>query len=308
MESITISGAPNFIFNTVDEFRNFFERTPSGTPKLYDNWREAPEDGWTISDDGRILQILKRAPIKGGYGIKNTQHKNGYVRTAIGTFFCDEDAFMDTDVEKHPSRYTFSGKKVDGLHYRPKCPLTRKERLWLVQIIRGADPYEAYETVFGPVRPEYLIARVTKLLSEARIMKALREEITAALESNSVTADWIVSTYKNIAEDPLVTGTARIAAVQQLREELESSRADVNPSTSAGALPYQADAVSLEVENDRKRLEGLTESGVFRATDEEVVSVADQRSVPEEESGEADEVPISEGTDNPLNQTHTIPN
>jgi|GEM_PF-2717231 len=286
MEHIDISGVPHFIFDTVGEFRQFFERTPHGVPTLWENWREAPEGAWILSDDGRILQILKRSAIKGAFGVAKTQHPNGYCRTAIGTFFCDDGILMDTNPDKHPSRYTFSGRKGGGLGYRPKCGITRKERLWMVQLIRGADPYDAYETVFGSVEPAYLIARVTKLLSEARIMKALREEVKEALNEEGIDIKKLIRLTVQIAESEDATESARLSAIKMLRDDLEAVSENAAMPDAPGRLPHEAEIVGGEVDSGRDEARRLAAEGAFVDPDEKVQSVVDQTAVPE--SGESD--------------------
>ncbi len=71
----SINDIPHYIFEDKNEF---YEKFPN--ERLYENWKEAPEGAWTETDDGQVLEILKRGKMRNGASRSHTE----YVRTLLG--------------------------------------------------------------------------------------------------------------------------------------------------------------------------------------------------------------------------------
>ena len=78
---------------------------------VHPDWRKAEEGDWVISDDDRIVQLLKvKTNVNHHSDTKNYNYANGWVRTVVGSFINKPSTKMDTDFSNHPNRYTFSTK------------------------------------------------------------------------------------------------------------------------------------------------------------------------------------------------------
>ena len=87
----------------------FLEHNPN-TNIVFD-WRKANEGDWVLSDDSRVVQLLKVSKSVNHPGDrKNYKYANGWVRTVVGSFLNRPNIKMDTDFDQHPNRYTFSKK------------------------------------------------------------------------------------------------------------------------------------------------------------------------------------------------------
>jgi len=113
-------GAPKYnhipIFKDKKEYEEWFLKTAGVVPELK-YWKECEVGEWALADDGGVTQIVGR--------FRGTKSRIK-VSTAVGIFLIKvrmnegEEEYvdvnkppyvMDTDLDKHPVRYTFSGKK-----------------------------------------------------------------------------------------------------------------------------------------------------------------------------------------------------
>ena len=56
-----VKGVKQPVFEDIDEFKESYSNE-----FIYDNWRNAPTDSWTMTDDSQVCRILKRLPMKSG--------------------------------------------------------------------------------------------------------------------------------------------------------------------------------------------------------------------------------------------------
>jgi predicted regulator of amino acid metabolism with ACT domain len=109
-----IKGNRHYIYDDISEFSS---EHSDNTPIV--NWRDGKENDWVMSDDDRIIQLLKVADLNHPNDRKNYKWAKNYVRTVVGTFVNNKNTFMDTDFDQHPNRYTFS-KKIKYTNTRVK--------------------------------------------------------------------------------------------------------------------------------------------------------------------------------------------
>ena len=69
------------------------------------DWRDAEIGDWILSDDGCIIQVLRKGEMKTAKGRNKVR---GYVGTCTGTFTTDAKTRMDTS--KRINVYSFGGK------------------------------------------------------------------------------------------------------------------------------------------------------------------------------------------------------
>lgn len=194
MEYRIIKNKKHYVYDSVEEMKYHYSKFGSDLPKIKPNWKDANEGDWVISDDDRIVQILKR----GKLGNCNYD----YVRTIVGTFNTSEKTFMDTDFSQHKNRYTFT--KKDYNLYREKMNrknLSHNERVWVTYMILGKDPIESYKKIFGSKSLATAKKGAAVLLEQRRVKRALAEGIKEIADNLGLTHDWVLSNLKDIAEN-----------------------------------------------------------------------------------------------------------
>ena len=128
---------------------------------LNENWRKAKEGEWVVTDDQNVCQILKCYDLKINMSKKVTKCS----RTVLGTFRVDNHNIQLLGADGIAENiYTFS---------------------------RTYKAFKQYQKD-GLKPKEFVFARYVK--------KMVKEEIKKVLEEENVSANWIVSRYKDIAD------------------------------------------------------------------------------------------------------------
>ena len=247
MEYEYIKGVPHYVFDTLDEMSEHFEGNP---PKVFDDWHDAPEGAWVKSDDGRYIQILRR---KNTSSQKNKHSAKYWVRTVVGTF--NHLQFMDTDFEKHPSRYTFGGR-FSGLGKEStlsnKTTLSPHEEAWVKLTLLYKDPYKAYLQVWpGSTSNQYLRQRVAVLLQQARIMAELHKCVATAAEALNIDPKFILENLKDVAGNKKERGASRVKACEALADLL-----DLKPKRDEGKKKWVGELQGTISEAEVSKIEG----------------------------------------------------
>ena len=140
MEYRKIKGVKHCVYEHISDFYNDH---PNETPLK--NWRESKEGDWVWSDDSRIVQILKSAPINHPNDRRNYKYCKNYVRTVVGSFLCLPKTYMDTDFQnplKIPENRFIKGRyqprKKRYLQLMSQLAWGRLKAIWmrLVKLVR----------------------------------------------------------------------------------------------------------------------------------------------------------------------------
>ena len=96
--------------------------------------------------------------------------------------------------------YTFS-RTYDSFKRYKKDGLKPKEFVFARYVAGGKDISEAYAKVFKNSKSsEYIANSANKLMKKDEVKKMVKEEIKKVLQDEGITADWILSRYKDLAE------------------------------------------------------------------------------------------------------------
>ena len=197
----TIKGISHYIFDSDDEISNFFGGNP---PTIVNDWRNGIEGDWVRSDDGCILQLLKvskELPHPGDR--KNYKWTNGWLRTVVGTFIIRNDTYMDTDFDKHPDRYTFSGKKkTPHQRIKERESATKREKIFATNIAVGMGPVKSYMDAFEREQnPQSARKKAVLLLKQERIMKEVEKSVLDVAKELGIDHKYILDKLKCLAEN-----------------------------------------------------------------------------------------------------------
>ena len=125
----TVKGVVHYAYESEEEFR-----TAHPTESIVKNWKEAEENQWCHSDDGKIVQVLKKGYMKGN----NTS--DGYIRTIIGMFNVKKKTKLHGTIKDSIYRFV----KKNSYDSRVKGGMTREKRMFSKYIAMGLDPESAY--------------------------------------------------------------------------------------------------------------------------------------------------------------------
>lgn len=224
----TVKGTKHYVFRSVSDYEKYFIDTCGSVPRLFDNWRLAPTDAWTIADDGGIVQVLlhkelatRREKDTGSEGYVFA--KNGYVRTCVGCFVANDGYSMDTDFNQHENPYTFSRHHMtrkERIEKREEC--TNDERMFALGVAanltvkNGKSPAEIYAAIFKTIYMSIAEDKANELLKQRRIMDTIKETISSICSRYNVTQESVIERINNLANTAR-REDVRLAALQSLK-------------------------------------------------------------------------------------------
>lgn len=200
MEYRSIKGKRHYVFDSVDEMG---EHLNGETPRVLDDWRKGEEGDWVLSDDGRIIQLLRvKRDFKHPNDRKNYRYAQGWVRTVVGTFLNRDRSFMDTDFGKHKNRYTFSGKhKNPNRAVKTRKKVTKKEKVFATNVAVGKGVVNAYKDAFGDIPDERARQKGVLLLKQERVMREVEKSVLDVAKSLGIDHEYILRSFKCLVEN-----------------------------------------------------------------------------------------------------------
>ena len=211
MESRKIKNVEHIVYDSVQEF---VDNNPN--ENLYFDWKKAKEGDWVLSDDDRVIQLLKVSKsINHPSDRKNYKYANGWVRTVGGTFLTHKNTFMDTDFSSHPNRYTFS-KTIKDTNKRVKQrnKVTKKEKLFATNVAVGMGAVKSYMDAYKELNYDKAKNKAAVLLKQERVMKEVEKSVLDVAKDMGVDHEYIFRSLKQLAE----TSVDENIALQSLKE------------------------------------------------------------------------------------------
>ena len=197
MEYKKIKGNRHYIYDSVEEYHS---ENP-GKLGVESDWRSAKEGDWVMSDDGRVIQLLKVSGINHPNDRKNYKWAKGYVRTVVGTFLNKSKTFMDTDFSQHQNRYTFSKTiKNPNKRIKQRENSTKNERIFSVNVASGMGPVKSYMDAFNEISSEKAKKKALVLLKQERIMSDIEKGVLDVAKSLGIDHEYILSRLKRLAD------------------------------------------------------------------------------------------------------------
>ena len=197
-----IRGKRHYVFNSVDEFTEYYHSKMMSSPEVKRNWREGKQGDWVFSDDNRIVQLLKVAPLNHPNDRKNYKWAKNYVRTVVGTFVNNEKTFMDTDFEQHPNRYTFSKTiKNTNKQVKKRKKLTNNEKIFTTNVVSGMGPVKAYMDAFKATSEDKARKKALVLLKQERVMTDIEKGVLDVAKELGIDHKYILDRLKCLADN-----------------------------------------------------------------------------------------------------------
>jgi len=243
------------IKNSISAFRRYYAVLGEEPPEINMNWREGQEGEWVLSDDFRIVKILRRNDSDRDY-----DYNKAVIRTCVGTFAVNPKTYFDTDFELHPDRYRVSSNSVDN-HVRliKRKEPTKSERLFASNVAQGLDPTEAYMKTFTTKNESYARDMSKVLMKQERIHSSISEEVESLLEEEGVSKRYIIQKYKELIDDGILDLKNCAPSVRAALKDLADMSAmmpdKTKQSASRGVLESIGDDKIQEIEEAEYSIE-----------------------------------------------------
>ena len=206
MEYRKIKGKRHYVYDSKTEFSQHhahLEGVSSIKMNLVEDWRDGKEGDWVVSDDDRVVQLLKVSDLNHPNDRKNYKWARNYVRTIVGTFVNNKNTFMDTDFDQHPNRYTFSKKiKYTSKRVTKRKKVTNNEKIFATNVVSGMGPVKAYIDAFQTVTDENKARKkALVLLKQERVMQEIEKSVLDVAKELGVDHRYILNRLKTLADD-----------------------------------------------------------------------------------------------------------
>ena len=185
--SKTIKGVTHYLYTTHIDFKRAYPEY-----EIIKTWRKGNEGDWVSTDDGGVVQILKKGLIADKNG-----NKKPYIRTICGTFLTESNSVMENVVAENI--YTFSGTN-EYKRFIKKEDVSSREVLFARYLASGENAVSAYKRAYSTKNDQYAKARSTQLLKTKRIQAMISEEVKKVLDEEGVSPNYIISKYKQISD------------------------------------------------------------------------------------------------------------
>ena len=197
-----IRGDRHYVFEDIKEFNEFYLSKMMNPPDVIKNWRDGEQGDWVLSDDDRIIRLLKVAPLNHPNDRKNYKWAKNYIRTVVGTFVNNEKTFMDTDFDQHPNRYTFSKtiKHTNG-QVKKRKKLTNNEKIFTTNVVSGMGPVKAYMDAFKAASETKARKKALILLKQERVMTDIEKGVLDVAKELGIDHKYILDRLKCLADN-----------------------------------------------------------------------------------------------------------
>ena len=199
----TIKGVKHYAYESEEEFRKAHPDTP-----LITDWKQAEEGDWCVSDDGKIVQILKK-----GCLVDKKKRDNDYIRTVIGMFnHRGSSPFVGT-VKDEIYRFT----KKTGYQVKTGGYLTDAKKSFAKYVAHGMDPVKAYQKAFPKtISLDHAERRSTLLLKNKTVRQAVDKEIENLMSEVGITKRYLLETTKDVIDKIDVRDNDKLRAIETL--------------------------------------------------------------------------------------------
>ena len=182
------------------------------TVKVIDDWRVGQVGDWVQTDDGCVIQILRKGKM---LRKKGTQY---YVGTCTGTFPVSKKVKMDAD--RRENIYSFSCYASPDEVVQNRRDMTANEKLFVHYLSGGMQPDEAYVQAFPTNNKRYARMKAVNLIKTERVKTAVKEELKPILEELEIDERFVLEGIRVEAQTAEKSDT-RLKALFKLSDILD---------------------------------------------------------------------------------------
>jgi len=209
------------------------------TPKV---WHECNVNDWAIADDGYVLQLLAKSYVKNRHGQITWLYR-----------FCNGTGAVYIDRNNAPRPYNFYGavaKSKKNTLSEGSVYVTPRLKLWFSLVKAGADPNEAYRTVY---KREPNVRRINLILENKKIKSMIQKEMVPVIgtinekllnKTGKSLDQWFAEEVVDLITAQKLTPKERLANIKFLKEVFANALGFKNKSIPEDT-PYEEIRPSL---------------------------------------------------------------
>ena len=207
--------------------------------QVIEDWREGKLGQWVKTDDGCVIQILRK-------GVLNSQYSKGkktkYFGTCTGTY---TETMKMTSI-RNEDIYTLGGKPSRVHVDKGISELTGKEAMFVSMVAEGVSPTKAYLNIFPTNNQRYASVRSVKLMKTKRVRTAMKKELKPHLKELGIDERYILSGIKSEADtadkaDTRLKALFKLSDILDLEDKTTSSVQQITGVQFQGFLPDDVD-------------------------------------------------------------------
>ena len=245
MRSYKVNKIDHVVFDSKDE-------VPEDIHYLRD-WREGHVGDWVKADDDCITQILRKGVMLKAKGKKR---QVSYIGTCTGTFVVSDKTLMDTS--RRMNIYSFGGSLSSEEIIESRKDLNSKEKLFVLNLLKGMDPKEAYMNVYPTNNPGYANIKAAQLIKTERVDTYMREEHREVCEELGIDARGVLHGIKTIAQtaekdDTKLKALFKLSDILDLEDKTTSSVQQLSGAVFQGFSKEELENVERKELSDGSR-------------------------------------------------------
>ena len=197
-----VKGETHFAYESKAEFRKTYPTT-----KLVKNWRKAEKGDWCLTDDGKVVQILKKDYLK------EHKRKNTYIRAIIGMFVTNRNNPLVGTVKD--SIYRFAKKNT--YDSRLKGGMTKEKKIFSKYIAMGLDAKSAYMKAYPHTSSLADAERKSILLLRSKTVRnQVDKEIEELMSEVGITKRYLLESTKAVIDRTNTRDGDKLRALETL--------------------------------------------------------------------------------------------
>ena len=217
------------VFDSEDE-------VPSDIRYLKD-WRGSSISDWVLSDDGCVIQILRKGTM---LKPKGKVRQVDYIGTCTGTFVVSDKVMMDTS--RRTNIYSIGGNIERNERLEERRSLSTREELFVQYLSGGMDPQKAYLKAFPTNNPGYAGMRAGQLVKTNRIRSRMKEELKPFLEKLNLDEEYVLSNIKEVIDstdkdDTKLKALFKLADIMDMEDKNRTQVTSVTGALFQGFTP-----------------------------------------------------------------------
>ena len=208
-----------------------------------DNWREGDIGDWIKTDDDCIIQILRKGVM---LRAKGKVREVSYIGTCTGTFPVTAKTKLDTS--RRINIYSFGGSLSSEEIIESRKDLNSKEKLFVLNLLRGMDPKEAYMTVYPTNNPGYAGVKAAQLIKTERVETYMKEENKEICKELGINPRGVLHGIKVIAQtaekdDTKLKALFKLSDILDLEDKTTTSVQQLSGAVFQGFSEDQLESV-----------------------------------------------------------------
>ena len=235
MRHYKVNKVQHTVFDSEDE-------VPSEIHYLRD-WRESSISDWVLSDDGSIIQVLRKGIM---LKPKGKVRQVSYIGTCTGTFLISDKVKMDTS--RRVNIYSIGGNIERNERIDERKVLSSREETFVQYLSAGMDPRKAYLKAFPTNNPSYAGMRAGQLVKTSRIRSRMKEELKPYLEALDLDEHYVLSNIKEVIDscdkdDTKLKALFKLADIMDMEDKNKTQVTTMTGALFQGFTPEKLEEV-----------------------------------------------------------------